>query len=92
MEEFIPYSKQSITEEDIEQVARVLRSDFLTQGPLQAEFEHRIENYLGVNQAQVVSSATAALHLACIALGVSNGDVVWTSPITFVASANCALY
>ena len=92
MEDFIPYSKQSITDEDIEEVAKVLRSNFLTQGPQQSEFQHRIETYLGVKHAHVVSSATAALHLACMALGVSKGDVVWTSPITFVASANCALY
>jgi UDP-4-amino-4,6-dideoxy-N-acetyl-beta-L-altrosamine transaminase len=92
LQEFIPYSKQSISEDDIEQVVKALKSDFLTQGPLQRSFEVDIENYVGAKHAQVVSSATAALHLACLALGVCQGDIVWTSPITFVASANCVLY
>lgn len=92
MRDFIPYSKQSITEDDIKYVSDALKSDFLTQGPLQKVFETQIESYLGVSHAHVVSSATAALHLCCLALGVGEGDIVWTSPITFVASANCALY
>lgn len=81
-----------ISDEDVQAVLDVLRSDFLTQGPAGPLFESAISDYCGSQHAVAVSSATAALHLACLALGVSQGDVVWTSPITFVASANCALY
>lgn len=88
----IPYGRQSVTDEDIEEVARVLRSDFLTQGPAVPRFETLLANHCGVSAVAAVSSATAALHLACLALDVGPGDVVWTSPISFVASANCALY
>lgn len=88
----IPYGKQSISEEDIQAVVNVLRSDFLTQGPVVPAFEQAITSYCGASYAVAVNSATSALHLACLALGVGNGDLVWTSPITFVASANCARY
>ena len=88
----IPYAKQSISEEDIEAVVQVLRSDFITQGPVVNEFETAIAQYCQAQYAIAVSSGTAALHLACRALGIGQGDTVWTSPNTFVASANCALY
>lgn len=88
----IPYGRQEITAADIKAVVEVLQSDYLTQGPMVPLFEQIIKDYCGVKSATAVNSATSALHLACIALGVSPGDVVWTSPITFVASANCARY
>ncbi len=88
----IPYAKQSISEEDIEAVVQVLRSDFITQGPVVNQFETAIAQYCQAQYAIAVSSGTAALHLACRALGIGQGDIVWTSPNTFVASANCALY
>tara|TARA_R110002072_G_C7974062_1_gene535132 strand:+ start:4419 stop:5576 length:1158 start_codon:yes stop_codon:yes gene_type:complete len=88
----IPYGKQDINQQDIDAVVEVLNSDFLTQGPKVPEFEQTIKNYCGVNHAFAVNSATSALHIACLALGVGPGDAVWTTPITFVASANCALY
>lgn len=90
--ETIPYGKQDISEEDIQAVAEVLRSDFITQGPKVPEFERALADYTGAKFGVAVNSATSALHIACLALGVGPGDVVWTSPITFVASANCALY
>jgi len=88
----IPYSRQYIDEEDIKAVGEVLRSEWITQGPKIAEFEKRVADYCRVKFAGAVSSGTAALHLACLAAGISNGDEVITSPLTFVASANCALY
>lgn len=88
----IPYGRQAISEADIEAVVSVLRSDFLTQGPKVPAFEQAIAAYCGVKHGVAVNSATSALHIACLALGVGPGDLVWTSPITFVASANCALY
>lgn len=88
----IPYGRQDITEDDIAAVVNVLRSDFLTQGPVVPEFEQATAQYCGAAHAVVMNSATSALHVACLALGVGPGDWVWTSPITFVASANCALY
>ncbi len=88
----IPYGRQDISESDIQAVVDVLRSDFLTQGPAVPAFEKAVADYCGVGHAVAVNSATSALHIACLTLGVSKGDVVWTSPITFVASANCALY
>ena len=88
----IPYGRQNIIEEDIAGVCETLRSDFLTQGPKVVEFERAISEYCQVKHATAVNSATSALHLACLALGVESGDLVWTSPISFVASANCALY
>lgn len=88
----IPYGRQDITQADIDSVVDVLKSDFLTQGPKVPAFEQAIANYCGVAHGVAVNSATSALHIACVALGVGHGDVVWTTPITFVASANCALY
>lgn len=88
----IPYGKQTISQADIDAVVSVLRSDFLTQGSQVPAFEKAIGDYCGANFAVAVNSATSALHIACLALGVGQGDVVWTSPITFVASSNCAIY
>ena len=89
---FVPYARQSINEEDIAAVTNVLRSDFLTQGPAVPAFEHAIRTYCNAAYGVAMNSATSALHVACLALGVGPGDIVWTSPISFVASANCALY
>lgn len=88
----IPYGRQSISEDDIQAVVDVLRSDYLTQGPAVPAFESAVASYCKAKHAVAVNSATSALHIACLALGVGPGDIVWTSPITFVASANCALY
>lgn len=88
----IPYGRQNISEADIQAVVDVLRSDFLTQGPAVPAFEKSIAHYCGAEHAVAVNSATSALHIACLALGVESGDSVWTSPVTFVASANCAQY
>jgi UDP-4-amino-4,6-dideoxy-N-acetyl-beta-L-altrosamine transaminase len=88
----IPYGRQDISQADIDAVVNVLRSDFLTQGPVVPAFEKALANYCGSQHAVAVNSATSALHIACLALGVGKGDIVWTTPITFVASANCALY
>ena len=88
----IPYGRQEISQADVDAVVAVLRSDFLTQGPVVPAFEHAVASFCGVKHAVAVNSATSALHIACLALGVGKGDVVWTTPITFVASANCALY
>ncbi len=88
----IPYGRQSISEDDIAAVERVLRSDWLTQGPAVPAFEAALARHVGAAHAVAVNSATSALHLACLALDVGPGDVVWTSPISFVASSNCALY
>ena len=89
---YIPYGKQDISEEDIASVVSVLKSDYLTQGPKVPEFENALASYCGSNHAIAVNSATSALHIACLALGLGEGDFLWTSPITFVASANCGLY
>ena len=88
----IPYGRQTISEADIAAVVRVLQSDFLTQGPQVPAFEDSLKNYCGAQHAVAVNSATSALHLACLALGLGKGDSLWTSPITFTASANCARY
>lgn len=88
----IPYGRQDINQDDIDAVVGVLHSDFLTQGPMVPAFEKSIAHYCSARHAIAVNSATSALHIACLALGVGNGDIVWTTPITFVASANCALY
>lgn len=88
----IPYGRQHITEDDIDAVVAVLRSDFLTQGPQVPRFETAIASKVGAGFGVAVNSATSALHIACEALGLGPGDWLWTSPITFVASANCALY
>ena len=88
----IPYGRQSISQEDIEAVTSVLKSDFLTQGPQVPLFESKIAQLTQSNYAVAGNSATSMLHVACLALGVTESDIVWTSPISFVASANCALY
>lgn len=88
----IPYGRQDVSEADIGAVVEVLRSDWLTQGPVIPCFEAAVARYCGAKYAVAVNSATSALHTACLALGVGPGDWVWTSPITFVASANCAVY
>jgi len=88
----IPYAKQDINDEDISAVIDVLKSDFLTQGPKTFEFENCLSAYTGAKYSVALSSATSALHTACLALKLSEGDMVWTSPISFVASANCAFY
>ena len=92
MSEFIPYGRQQISAADIEAVVGVLRSDSLTQGPVVPEFERVVAEYCGAAHAVAVNSATSALHIACLALGLGPGDMLWTSPISFVASANCGLY
>jgi len=89
---FIPYGTQWIDEDDIDAVVKVLRSNWLTQGPAIAEFESALADYCGAGYAVAVSSGTAALHLATLAAGVSPGDKVAVTPMTFVASANCVLY
>lgn len=88
----IPYGHQDISDDDIEAVTRVLRSDWLTQGPAIEQFEQAVARHCGVKHAVAVSNATAALHIACLAAGLGEGDQLWTSPNTFVASANCGLY
>ncbi len=88
----IPYGRQNISEADIEAVAEVLRSDFLTQGPKIPAFEKALRDITGATHVIACNSATSALHLACMALDLGPGDILWTTPITFVASANCARY
>ena len=88
----ISYGKQNITKSDIESVTKVLKSDFLTQGPQVPIFENSIKKIIKSNFCVATSSATSALHISCLALGLKKGDIFWTSPITFAASANCALY
>lgn len=88
----IPYGRQDIREEDIAAVADVLRSDWLTQGPMVPRFEQAVADHCGARYAVAANSATSALHVACLALGLGPGDRLWTSPITFVASANCGRY
>lgn len=88
----IPYARQSIDDEDVLAVRAVLTSDFLTQGPVGPQFERAMAELTGASHAVATSNATAALHIACLAVGVGPGDVVWTSPNSFVASANCARY
>ena len=88
----IPYGRQDISQADIDAVVEVLRSDWLTQGPMVPRFEEAVAKYCGAEYAVAVNSATSALHIACLALDLGPGDWLWTSPNTFVASANCALY
>ena len=88
----IKYGQQNLDEDDIDAVIEVLRSDFLTQGPTVEKFEQLVGSTVKAEYAIAANSATSALHVACMALNVDRGDKVWTSPITFVASANCALY
>ena len=88
----IYYGHQHITEKDIQAVEKVLRSNYLTQGPVIESFEKKVANYCGAKYAVAVTNATSALHIACKAAGLGEGDVLWTSPITFTASANCGRY
>lgn len=88
----IPYGRQSISAADIQAVVDVLKSDWLTQGPTGERFERTVANHCGAVHAVAVNSATSALHIACLAAGLGPGDILWTSPNTFVASANCGLY
>lgn len=88
----IPYGRQNISQKDIDTVIDVLKSDFLTQGPKVPEFENTLKSYTGSKYAYAMNSATSALHVACLALGLEKGDILWTSPISFVASANVGLY
>ena len=92
MSRVIPYGKQDISELDIQAVIQTLKSDWLTQGPAIESFEKAVAEYCGANYAVAVSNATAALHIACLAAGLGEGDILWTSPNSFVASANCGLY
>ena len=88
----IPYGRQDISQGDIDSVVEVLKSDFLTQGPMVPKFERVVADHVGAKHALAVNSATSALHIACLALGLGKDDWLWTSPVTFVASANCGLY
>jgi len=88
----IPYGRQDINTDDIDAVVSVLKSDFLTQGPIAPSFENALSDYCGTKYGVATNSATSSLHIACIALDLHSGDWLWTSPITFVASANCGLY
>lgn len=88
----LPYGQQWISDDDVDEVLRTLKSDFITQGPKVSEFERLVANYVGAKYAVAVSSGTAALHAACFAAGISKGDEAITSPMTFVASSNCVLY
>ena len=88
----VPYARQSISDDDISAVVAVLRSDYLTQGPVVEQFENDVADYCGAAFGVAMNSATSALHVACLALDLGPGDILWTSAITFVASANCALY
>lgn len=88
----IPYGRQQLNQDDIDAVVKVLQSDWLTQGPVLPKFEQALADYCQAQYAVAVNSATSALHLGCLALGLGPGDWLWTSPNTFVASANCALY
>ncbi len=88
----IPYGKHNIDQDDIDAVINVLKSDWLTQGPKVPQFEKLVSEYCGASHSIAVNSATSALHVACMAMGVGTGDIIWTSSISFVASANCARY
>lgn len=88
----IPYGRQEVSDEDIDAVSNVLRSDWLTQGPQVPKFERLVADLVGAKHAIAVNSATSALHIACMAIGLGPGDWLWTTPNTFVASANCGLY
>ena len=88
----INYSRQNINQNDIENVKNVLKSNFLTQGPKVEEFEKAINKFCKSKYSVACNSATSALHISCLALGLKKNDIVWTNPVSFVASANCALY
>lgn len=90
--EKLPYGRQDINQDDIDAVCRVLESDLITQGPVVGQFEQTVASYCSAAYGVAVNSATSALHIACMALGVGENDTVWTTPNTFVASANCARY
>tara|TARA_A100001388_G_C28766004_1_gene500740 strand:- start:1107 stop:2273 length:1167 start_codon:yes stop_codon:yes gene_type:complete len=92
MEQFIPYSRQNITKEDIEAVNKVLKSDLITSGPVVPLFEKSVSEKLQAQYSIATNSATSALHIACLSIGLKEGEALWTSPITFVASSNCGLY
>jgi dTDP-4-amino-4,6-dideoxygalactose transaminase len=87
----IPYGRQNITVKDIEAVVQVLKSDYLTQGPKIPLFERAVCDNVDAKYAVATNSATSALHISCLSIGVGPGDYVWTSPLSFAASANCAL-
>lgn len=89
---YIPYGKQTIDEDDINAVVEVLKSDYITTGPKISEFEKKVADYVGAKYAVAIANGTAALHAACFAAGIGEGDEVITTPITFAASANCTLY
>ncbi len=89
---YLPYGKHKVTDADIHEVVKVLKSPYLTQGPIVPKFEKEVAQKVSSREAIAVSSATSGLHLSCLALGLSKGDYLWTSPISFVASANCGLY
>ena len=88
----IPYSKQHINKDDIRAVTKALKKNFITQGPNIVSFENQLKKFTGAKYAVAVNSATSALHISCIALGLKKNDILWTSANTFVASVNCALY
>ena len=88
----ISYSRQNIDKSDIKSVSKSLKSDFLTQGPKVEEFEKAINKFCRSSYAVACNSATSALHIACMSIGLKKNDIIWTNPISFVASANCALY
>ncbi len=88
----INYSKQNINENDIKSVIKVLKSNFLTQGPNIKIFEDKVKKMVRAKYAYAVNSATSGLHVACMSIGITKNDIVWTSPNSFVASSNCALY
>tara|TARA_B100002003_G_scaffold234949_1_gene249402 strand:- start:376 stop:744 length:369 start_codon:yes stop_codon:yes gene_type:complete len=88
----IPYGRQYIDNSDIKKIVSVLKSDWLTQGPLVPKFENTIKKFVGTKFAVSINSATSALHISCLALGLKKGDYLWTVPNTFVASANCGLH
>ena len=89
---YIPYGRQSINEADIQAVVDVLKSDYVTTGPKILEFERKVADYVGAKYAVAIANGTAALHAACHVAGITKGDEVITTPITFAASANCVLY
>ena len=88
----IPYARQHISKQDINFVKKILKSEYLTSGPTTIKFEQKVAEYCSAKFAIATNSATSALHIACLSLGLKKGDYAWTSPISFVASSNCALY
>ena len=90
--DYLPYGRQTITQADIDSVVQTLNSPFLTQGPVVPQFEKSVADKVGARYGVACNSATSALHVACMAFGLTKGSILWTSPITFVASSNCALY